>query len=126
MRLEGSHKEVESVYKQESLSYLNVDVFYFDFDDRNFGPVEKRLRIISFDEEKKVTDLPLFPLRFHKDTSKIRSQMLDRGTKFCDLCTIVHREYNGLSAVEPKEQVRFLPTTPITECIKLILVWKHR
>ena len=126
MRLEGSHKEVESVYKQESMSYLNVDVFYFDFDGRNFGPVEKRFRIISFDGEKKVTDLPLFPLRFHKDASKIRSQMLDRGTKFCDLCTIVHREYNGLSAVEPKEQVRFLPTTPITECIKLILVWKHR
>ena len=111
MRSEGSHKEVESVYKQESMSFLNVDVFYFDFDGRNFGPVEKRFRIVSYEGEKKVTELPLFPLRFHKDATSIRSQMLDRGTKFCELCTIVHREYNGLSAVEPKEQVSFLRAT---------------
>ena len=105
MQSEGSHKQVESVYKQDSMSFLNVDVFYFDFDGRNFGPVEKRFRIVSYEGEKKVTDLPIFPLRFRKDATRIRSQMLDRGTKFCDLCAIVHREYNGLSAVEPKEQV---------------------
>ena len=120
MRSEGSHKEVESVYKQESMSYLNVDVFYFDFDGRSFGPVEKRFRIVPFEGEKKITDLPLFPLRFHKDAASIRSKMLERGTKFCDLCTIVHREYNGLSAVEPKEQVRLLQTTEITGNVELI------
>lgn len=126
MLSEGSLKEVESVYKQESMSFLGVDVFYFDFDGRNFGPVERRFKIVSFEGEKKVTDLPLFPLRFHKHATSIRSQMLDRGTKFCDLCTVVHREYNGLSAVEPKEQVRFLRTTPATESIQLILIWIHR
>lgn len=120
MQSEGSHQQVESVYKQESMSYLNVDVFYFDFDGRSFGPVEKRFRIVSFEGEKKVTDLPLFPLRFRKDAASIRSQMLDRGTKFCDLCTIVHREYNGLSAVEPKEQVRFPQTTQLTGHVELI------
>ena len=120
MRSEGFHKQVESVYREESMSFLNVDVFYFDFDGRNFGPVEKRFRIVSYEGEKKVTDLPLFPLRFRKDAASIRSQMLDRGTKFCDLCTIVHREYNGLSAVEPKEQVRFLQTTQLTGNVELI------
>lgn len=119
MRSEGSHNQVESVYKQESMSFLNVDVFYFDFDGRNFGPVEERFRILSYEGEKKVTDLPLFPLRFRKDAASIRSQMLDRGTKFCDLCTTVHREYNGLSAVEPKEQVRFLQTTQLTGNVEL-------
>ena len=120
MRSEGSHKQVESVYKQESMSFLNVDVFYFDFDGRNFGPVEERFRIVSYEGRKKITDLPLFPLRFRKDAASIRSQMLDRGTKFCDLCTIVHREYNGLSAVEPKEQVRFLQSTQLTGNVELI------
>ncbi len=114
MRSEGSHKQVESVYKQVTTSFLIVDVFYFDFDGRNFGPVEKRFKILSYEGEKKVTDLPLFPLRFRDDAASIRSQMLDRGTKFCELCTMVHREYNGLSAVEPKEQVIFLRTTQLT------------
>ncbi len=80
-------------------------MFYYDFDGRNFGPVEKRFRILSYEGERKVTDLPLFPLRFRKDAASIRSKMLDRGTKFCDLCTVAHREYSGLSAAEPKEQV---------------------
>ena len=125
MQSEGSHKQVESVYKQDSMSYLNVDVFYFDFDGRNFGPVEKRFRMVSFEGEKKITDLPLFPLRFRKDATKIQTQMLDRGSKFCDLCAVVHREYNGLSAVEPKEQVRFLRPTQLrgnvelTPCMKM-------
>lgn len=105
------------------MSFLNVDVFYFDFDGRNFGPVEERFRIPSYEGEKKVTDLPLFPLRFRKDAATIRSQMLDRGAKFCDLCTIVHREYNGLSAVEPKEQVRFLQTTQLTGNIRTDTVY---
>lgn len=119
MQSEGSHKQVESVYKQESMNFMNVDLFYFDFDGRNFGPVEKRFRIPSFEGEKKVTDLPLFPLRFHKEATTIQSQMLDRGTKFCDLCTIAHREYNGLSAIEPKEQVSFLRTIQPTENVEL-------
>ena len=105
MRSEGSQQQVESVYKQESTSFLNIAVFYYDFDGRNFGPVEKRFRILSYEGERKVTDLPLFPLRFRKNATSIRSKMLDRGTKFCDLCTVAHREYSGLSAAEPKEQV---------------------
>ena len=120
MQSEGSHKQVESVYKQDSMSFLNIDVFYFDYDGWNFGPVEKRFRIVSFEGEKNVTDLPLFPLRFRKDATSIQSQMLDRGTKFCDLCAIVHREYNGLSAVEPKEQVSLLRTTQLIRNVELI------
>ena len=119
MQSEGSHKQVESVYKQDSMSFLHVDVFYFDYDGRNFGPVEKRFRILPFEGEKKVTDLPIFPLRFRKDATSIRSQMLARGTKFCDLCAVVHREYNGLSAVEPKEQVSLLRNTQLTRNVGL-------
>ena len=115
MRSEGFQQQVESVYIQESTSFLNIDVFYYDFDGRNFGPVEKRFKILSYEGDRKVTDLPLFPLRFRKNAASIRSKMLDRGTKFCDLCTVSHREYSGLSASEPKEQVGFLERTQLIE-----------
>lgn len=110
-RTEGSHKMVESVYKEEvnsAMSVFTVDVFYFDFDGQRFGPVERRLHLVSYEGEKNILDLPLYPLRFHKDAEKLRALMLERGNKFRELSAAneyPHREYNGLSVGEPQEQV---------------------
>ena len=105
LRSDGSHKQVESVYKAESISVLNVDLFYFDFDGQNFGPVETRFTVVSYEGEKNITDLPLYPIRFRKDAGALQTKILQRGANFCELSKIAHREYNGLSVVEPEEQV---------------------
>lgn len=107
MRSEGSHQHLESIYAQESMSVAHLDVFYYNYDGRNFGPVEKRLTIVSYDGMKKVTDLPVYPLRFRADWHNFKARMLERGRKFRDLLTKPHWEYNGLSAAEPQEQVSF-------------------
>ncbi|KAI4276855.1 MAG: hypothetical protein LQ337_002202 [Flavoplaca oasis] len=110
-RTEGSHKLVESVYKEEANSAMSVcpvDVFYFDFDGQRFGPVERRMHLVSYEGEKNIVDLPLYPLRFHKDAEGLRATMLERGNKFRELSAAneyPHREYNGLSVGEPQEQI---------------------
>ncbi|KAL8757382.1 MAG: hypothetical protein Q9199_002259 [Rusavskia elegans] len=110
-RTEGSHKMVESVYKEEvnsAMSVFTVDVFYFDFDGQRFGPVERRMHLVSYEGEKNILDLPLYPLRFHKDAEQLRAMMLERGNKFRELSAAneyPHREYNGLSVGEPQEQI---------------------
>ncbi|KAL9606341.1 MAG: hypothetical protein Q9179_000467 [Wetmoreana sp. 5 TL-2023] len=110
-RTEGSHQLVESVYKEEAVSAMSVftvDVFFFDFDGQKFGPVERRMRLVSFEGEKAIVDLPLYPLRFHKDADQLKATMLQRGMKFRELSATneyPHREYNGLSVHEPQEQV---------------------
>ena len=110
-RTEGSQHLVESVYKEETVSAMsvfNVDVFYFDFDGQKFGPVERRLELVSFEGEKNIMDLPVYPLRFRKDADHFKEMMLARGMKFRELSTVnqyPHREYNGLSVGEPQEQV---------------------
>ena len=110
-KTEGSHQLVESVYKEETLSAMSVftvDVFYFDFDGQKFGPVERRMELVSYEGEKNILDLPLYPLRFRKDCSQFKAMMLARGKKFRELSTAndySHREYNGLSVGEPQEQV---------------------
>lgn len=112
-KTEGSHQLVESVYREESVSAMNVftvDVFYFDFDGQKFGPVEKRLQLVSYEGEKNIVDLPLHPLRFRKDAAQFKDMMLERGRKFRELSipnVYPHREYNGLSIGEPQEQVNF-------------------
>ncbi|KAL8658229.1 MAG: hypothetical protein Q9226_001166 [Calogaya cf. arnoldii] len=110
-KTEGSHKLVESVYKEEAnsaMSVFAVDVFYFDFDGQRFGPVERRLHLVSYEGEKNILDLPLYPLRFHKDAEQLKAMMLERGNKFRELSAAneyPHREYNGLSVGEPQEQI---------------------
>ncbi|KAI4190745.1 MAG: hypothetical protein L6R41_000607 [Letrouitia leprolyta] len=110
-RTEGSQHLVESVYKEEAVSAMSVfkvDVFYFDFDGQKFGPVEKRLELVSYEGEKNITDLPIYPLRFHKNADQFVAMMLARGEKFRELAIpneYPHREYNGLSVGEPQEQI---------------------
>ncbi|KAI4166136.1 MAG: hypothetical protein LQ342_000022 [Letrouitia transgressa] len=105
LKSDGSHQQVESVYKEESIRSYNIDLFSFDFDGQHFGPVESRFIVASYEGEKQITDLPLYPLRFRKDADEIKARMLERGAKFRDLCNIQHCEYTGLSVVEPREQI---------------------
>ncbi|KAL8932924.1 MAG: hypothetical protein Q9216_006609, partial [Gyalolechia sp. 2 TL-2023] len=110
-RTEGSQHLVESVYKEETLSAMSVfkvDVFYFDFDGQKFGPVERRLELVSYEGEKNITDLPIYPLRYHKNADQFIAMMLARGKKFRELAApneYPHREYSGLSVGEPQEQI---------------------
>ena len=48
LRSDGSHQQVESVYSQEPMNVMEVDCYYYNFDGRNFGPVERRY-VISQD-----------------------------------------------------------------------------
>ena len=67
--------------------------------------ITSRVTVVSYDGLKSITDLPVYPLRFHPDADSHRAKMLERGRKFRDLLTVPHWEYNGLSASEPQEQV---------------------
>ncbi|KAL8953130.1 MAG: hypothetical protein Q9222_001013 [Ikaeria aurantiellina] len=110
-RTEGSQHLVESVYKEEAVSALSVfsiDVFYFDFDGQKYGPVERRMHLVSYEGEKNILDLPLYPLRFRKDADQFKAMTLERGQKFRELSIpneYPHREYSGLSVGEPQDQI---------------------
>ncbi|KAL8902500.1 MAG: hypothetical protein Q9207_004657 [Kuettlingeria erythrocarpa] len=117
-KTEGSHQFVESVYGEESVSAMSVftiDAFFFDFDGQKFGPVERRLELVSFEGERNIVDLPLYPLRFRRDAAQFKNMMLGRGMKFRELSipnVYPHREYNGLSVGEPQEQASPPPASP--------------
>lgn len=105
LRNDGTHQQVESVFKEQPMNVLSVDLFSFDYDGDKFGPIETRISVVSYEGEKKILDLPLYPIRFRKDAAVLKAEMLERGTKFCDLTNIAYRDYNGLSVAEPQEQV---------------------
>ena len=105
LRNDGTHQQVESVFKEQSMISVGVDLFSLDYDGDIFGPIETRVSVVSFEGEKNILDLPLYPIRFRKDAARFKAEMLERGNKFCDLTKIAYRDYNGLSVAEPQEQV---------------------
>ena len=105
VKKDGSHQQVESVFKDQSMVNRWIDVFSFAFDGVRFGPIETRISVVSYEGEKKILDLPVYPIRFRADAATLKAQMLERGTKFCELTKMAYRDYNGLSVAEPQEQV---------------------
>lgn len=110
-RTENSYQSIESVYKTEfvsAMSVLIVDVFYFDFDEQKFESVEQRMKMMSFEEKKKIIDLSLCSLRFRKDVVQFKANMLERDKKFRELTNTAdysHLKYNDLSVEESHKQI---------------------
>ncbi|KAJ4314293.1 hypothetical protein N0V94_006513 [Neodidymelliopsis sp. IMI 364377] len=83
---------------------------YIGSDGFNIGPVTRIVQINSFEGEKIVTDLPVYPLRFRKtsisgiprlndavDTTSqpIQDQLIERGKRFLEMNSIQHAHYAG-------------------------------
>jgi hypothetical protein len=107
VRPNGQAPRIEATQRVASIQCFSLDVFHFDYDGQSYGPIESRLTIVAYQGERKIVDLPYYPVRFRKDASAYKEKMAQRGRRFMRLCTeeTAHREYEGLSVEEPQEHV---------------------
>lgn len=55
----------------------------------------------------RITDLPFFPLKYHKEETEVRSKLIDRGKKYAECVKFAHMTYNGVAwGVDPMEQFK--------------------
>ena len=112
-RTEGSQHLIESVYNTESinaLSVFTVDVFYFDFDGHKFGPVERRMQLVSWEGEKSIVDLPFYPLRFRQDARHFKKMVLERVSTFLRHDNVL--DYSERSSAARDGKLRSLCSLP--------------
>lgn len=94
-----------------------IDCVYVDFDGKRLGPIGKQFIIKRFDNERTVTSLEVYPLRFHspgteqlsddRDTDKsFRRQLIARGQKFAEIAAATHKHmYYAGQALETREDI---------------------
>ena len=83
---------------------LKVDAYILGSDDgKRIFPIPIRLRVQPFTGERKITDLPVFPVRFHKSGQDIRKRLQNRGRKF--LVCAGHKRYRGATVKSPLEDI---------------------
>lgn len=108
--------QLPSTNKHHKTSF-NVTCVYIDFDGKYLGPVKRNFEFKSFEGEKDVNSLEVYPLRFHPlrkmdftdaewkeiDISQqqewYRQKLIRRGTKFLEVAAVKHMEYAGPTLV---------------------------
>jgi hypothetical protein len=98
--------------EEELINPFTIECFSFDFDGEQFGPVQYDKVIDRYDGVQLIIKLPVFPIEYLPDFNKKGGNMLDkllkRGKDFAELAdgtNSAHREYNGLSFGDIREQV---------------------
>lgn len=83
---------------------LGLRIWYeqIGFDGSNFGAKKSFIRINSFEEERKITSLDIFPVGFHPDKNLLRN-FTERGRKILSLQSVVHCGYEGSAGFALKE-----------------------
>ncbi|KAI1765476.1 hypothetical protein GGR53DRAFT_529535 [Hypoxylon sp. FL1150] len=94
----GSDKEEELGRQREDIGVgtctpFTIDCFNIGTDGINFGTIGHSKRIESYIGKVQVTDLPIFPWKFHPSKDDVSIRLQKRGLK-CVLCQ-GHKRYEG-------------------------------
>ncbi|KAH8743077.1 hypothetical protein BGZ57DRAFT_779382 [Hyaloscypha finlandica] len=74
---------------------VQIHCVYVDFDGEKLGPVTETFEIPRFDNDKPVTSLPIYPLRFAKETN--RELLIKRGEMLLEVIRVKPMYYTGLT-----------------------------
>ncbi|RYP68601.1 hypothetical protein DL771_006573 [Monosporascus sp. 5C6A] len=76
-------------------SPFTIDCYKMGFDGLRVGPLDSCRQIKHYSGECKITDLPIYPLRFHERKHEIAANLEARGRDF--LNSYGHKSYNGFT-----------------------------
>lgn len=96
--LEEDEKEKfmrESIYGIGSRTPLKVDCFALDFDGHHIRPLCSIWKIQDYQGDMRITDLDIYPVKFHPDADDLLKRMEQRGTRFLE--GYGHKSYKGRS-----------------------------
>jgi len=74
-----------------------VAVHDIECDGKDFGIIQSKLTIKSYDSYKPFVDLEAYPLRYHKEAERVRKELIERGKKFVSLFGVHFRLYDGVA-----------------------------
>lgn len=97
---------VESVERHVNMQkgeFYHIDGKYFEYDGKNFGYGSLAEEIGSFRGARKITSLPCYPLKFHRDEAGVRKKLIERGKKFVELRGVHYKSYSGMAYLKSKK-----------------------
>lgn len=84
-------------------NYYIVDGKYFEYDGKKFGYGSVEAEIPEFTGARKITSLPCYPLKYHRDEAKLRTELIARGKKFVSLAGVHYKSFQGIAFMKRKK-----------------------
>ncbi|KAJ4257572.1 hypothetical protein NW762_008697 [Fusarium torreyae] len=86
-------------------SFYHVTGKYLEFDGKRFGHGNLSVEIEEFQGARKITSLACYPLQYHQNEDKLRSDLIERGKKFVSLSGVHYKSYQGIAFMRRKKGV---------------------
>ena len=100
--------KVEYATKESSFmkgTWYDIEGKYLDFDGKGFGLGTMEVEIESFKGPRRISSLPCYPLKYHKDAEEMKQKLIERGRKFTELSGMQYKFHKGLGFMKRKRQV---------------------
>ncbi|SPO01514.1 related to TOB3 (member of AAA-ATPase family) [Cephalotrichum gorgonifer] len=100
--------KVDTAEKHSSMirgDFYWVEGKYFEYDGKQFGYGTTSIDIPDFQGARKITSLPCFPLKYHKNEAQLRETLIERGKKFTQLGGVHFKSHQGMAFFKKKKAV---------------------
>lgn len=74
---------------------LQIDAYYIDYNGAAYVTVVHSFFIRHFENDRDITKLNVFPMRFAKDANKMRDGLKEQGRRFLEVTKQKHLYYSG-------------------------------
>lgn len=78
---------------------------YLEYDGKQFGYGYLAEEISNFQGARKITSLDCYPLKYNKDESEMRGDLIQRGKKFVSLGGVHYKSHQGMAYFKKKKNV---------------------
>ena len=102
---EGVDEPTPVFQRHSQVSPFNIDCVRLDFDGEKFGPIQERISVFEYEEDKMITKLAVYPMNYADKDDELEAKLLDRGRRFAEYRDFKHKRYAGLSLNDPQEEV---------------------
>lgn len=102
---EGVGEPTPVFQRHSQVSPFSIDCVRLDFDGEKFGPIQERISVFEYEEDKMITNLAVYPMSYADKADELEEELLDRGRRFAEYRDFKHKRYAGLSLNDPQEEV---------------------
>ncbi|KAI0593002.1 hypothetical protein F4775DRAFT_597652 [Biscogniauxia sp. FL1348] len=85
--------------------FYYVEGKYFEYDGKQFGYGSMSQEIPDFRGARKITSLGCYPLKYHKNESQLRKNLIERGKKFVSLGGVHYKSHEGMAYYKKKKSI---------------------
>lgn len=85
--------------------WYNIEGRYLEYDGKTWGMGTMDCDVPGFKGARKITSLNCYPLKYHKNEAKLRTELIERGKKFVSLQGVNYRSHEGMAYVKKRKQI---------------------